>query len=372
MRMFDSLFPTIARWQSSYGARWRLSTWWPSDTLDSMQQSLLRLLAVGHRERLELAPLVANLAEEHRGRYRRRLSRLARRLADGTPLVDALEQTPDVLRDEDVLAIRFATQTGTLAPTYQSFLADSAATEDRSSSIRRQTLIYTIVTFIVLTLSVSFLVVFIVPTLRVMHEEFGLVDTHPFFRTFLSVADWVVDHMLLLILAVLAIAFLFWSAPSRRFFRRMLAGRWFHGTVQSRSSQLMQLLSMTVEAGRPVPAAISTLARYHFDRSVRQKLLFARNEIEQGNDVWASLAEANLLTPEESKAISRSSSNQTRAWAMRRMADWKLHRVSNRNGDRLRFLQPIATLLFAAVVLLVGGAMIGFLAQLVQSLAKVI
>ncbi len=45
-------------------------------------------------------PLVANFAEEHRGTYRRQLRRLALRLADGTPLVDALEQTPEVLRDD--------------------------------------------------------------------------------------------------------------------------------------------------------------------------------------------------------------------------------------------------------------------------------
>ena len=91
--MFESWFPSFAHWMRFRAARWRLSTWWLSDTLDAMQHSLLRILAVAHRERLELAPLVANLAEEHRGRYRRRLRRLARRLNEGTALVDALEQT---------------------------------------------------------------------------------------------------------------------------------------------------------------------------------------------------------------------------------------------------------------------------------------
>lgn len=371
MLMPESFFPSISHWLSFGGSRWRVSTWWPSDTLDAMQQSLLRLLAVAHQERLELAPLVANLAEEHRGRYRRRLRRLAKRLREGTPLVDALEQTPDVLRDEDVLAIRFATQTGTLGSTYQSTRSETSTNPDRSSAIRRQTLLYSLVTLVVLGLLMSFLMLFIVPTLKYMHQEFGLADTHPLFQTFVDGSEWVMHHAPLLILGILSIAFLVWSAPSRRFFRRMLAGRWIHGIAQARSSQVMQLLSTTVEAGRPVPAAISSLARYHFDRSVRQKLLYARNEIEQGADAWTSLADAKLLTPQESNAISQASSIESRAWTMRELAKWKLHQVSYRSSNRMRFLQPLVTLIFAAVVLLVGGAMIGFLAEMVQSLATI-
>ena len=369
--MIESLFPSLARWLHFGASRWRLSTWWPSDTLEAMQQSLLRILAVAHRERLELPPLVANLAEEHRGRYRRRLRRLARRLNDGTPLVDALEQTPDALRDEDVLSLRFATQTGTLGPTYQWILNDASANDGRAPTIRRQALVYSLVSMVVLGFILSFLLVFIVPTLKVMQEEFGLT-AHPIFQAFVSGSEWVIRHAPVLILGILMLAFLIWSAPSRRFFRRMLGGRWIRGIAQARSSQLLRLLSTTEEAGRPVPSAISSLARYHFDRNVRQKLLYARNEIEQGTDVWTSLADAKLLTPQESTAITQASSPQTRAWVMRELADWKLHQVSYRKGNRMRFVQPAVTLLFATVVLLAGGAMIGFLAHMVQSLAQIV
>jgi type II secretory pathway component PulF len=370
--MLESLFPSFAHWLRFAAPRWRLSTWWLSDTLDAMQQSLLRILAVAHRERLELAPLVANLAEEHRGRYRRRLRRLAGRLKEGTSLVDALEQTPDALKDEDVLALRFATQTGTLGPTYQAFLEDATVNDGQASTIHGQTLIYALVSLVVLGLVLSFLVTFIVPTLKWMQEEFDVSDPHPLFHAFLAGLDWVMRHAPLMILAVMTLGVLVWSAPSRRFFRRRFAGHWIRGVAQARSSQLLRLLSTTEEAGRPVPSAISSLARYHFDRSVRQKLLYARNEIEQGSDVWTSLADAKLLTPEESNAIAHSSSHETRAWVMRELADWKRQQVANRTGSRMRLVQPLVTLVFAAVVLLTGGAMIGFLAQLAQSLATII
>ena len=370
--MFDSLFPSFRNWFGHGSVRWRLSTWWPSDALESMQYSLLQILSVAHRERLDVTPLVANLAEEHRGRYRRRLRRLALRLADGTPLVDALEQTPDVLKDEDVLAIRFASQIGTLGPMYDSLLSDSAGHDNRASTVRRQALIYSFFTLCILVLAIFFLVTFILPTLEQISEEFGLPETNPFFQTFLSVTDWFVRNAHLVLLGLVAIAFLLWSAPSRRFFRRSIGGRRLHGITTARSGQLMQLLSNAVQAGRPIPAAISTLARYHFDRNVRQKLLFARNEIEHGTDVWTSLVDANLISPQESNAIAHAANSETRAWTLHELAKSKLRQVSRRIGGRSEFLQPALTLSFAAVVLLVAGAMIGYLAQMIQSLARTV
>ena len=35
------------------GPTWYLSTWWPGESLDSMQYSLLSLLAIAHAERLD-------------------------------------------------------------------------------------------------------------------------------------------------------------------------------------------------------------------------------------------------------------------------------------------------------------------------------
>lgn len=366
--MLETIAPSVGRWLPVHGTRWRASTWWPSDTSGSMQASLIQLLALAHRERLDAAPLVANLAEEHRGRYRRRLRRLAKCLAEGTSAVDALEQTPEALTDEDVLAIRFGTQTGTLDATYQSLLADSQADDDRASTTLRQTIVYSILTLIVLGLAISFLLTFIFPTLRMIHDEFGLVEKHPFYRVFLVMTDWLARHTQLLLLTIVIVAFLFWSIPSRRFLRRVLADRLTRGIAQSRSGQLLQLLSIAVEAGRPIPAAISTLARYHFDPCIRQKLLFARNEIEQGTDAWESLVEAGLLSREESVAIATASSTPSRAWTIEQLARRKSDQFSQRRGTRMQWLQPLVTFAFAAIVLIVAGAMIGYLAQMVQSL----
>jgi type II secretory pathway component PulF len=236
-------------------------------------------------------------------------------------------------------------------------------------SLQRQHWIYAAATLVVLALVLCFLWVFIIPTLRLINDEFAL-ETHPLFQVFIDVVDWITQFAPLLIFGIAVIAFLLWARPSRQYFRRFFAGRWIHSVAQTRSSQLLRLLATSVEAGRPVPTAISTLARYHFDPNVRQKLLFARNEMEQGNDAWLSLVDAGLLTPQEATAIAQAPSNPSRAWAMRELADWSLHQTSSRQLGFTRWLQPLLTLLFAAVVLLVAGAMMGFLSQMVHSLAQ--
>lgn len=376
--MFEWLLSTlvnrIRHWFPGFlrGPHWRVSPWWPSDSHNALQGSLLRLLSVAHSERLEVMPLIANLAAEHRGGYRRRLHRLANRLADGTPLVDALEQTPDVLRDETVLAIRFASQTGTLNSTY-AFLVDS----DHSASNRvvatlRQMFFSTIAVVVIFCCLLSFLMVFITPTLENILEESG-TDTRAStlwpFRTLVDCSNFVANYWPLWLLAAVIIAFLYLSAWSRRCFRRVIATRWVRSAAEGRSAGLLHLLAFAVEAGRPLPAALSTLARYHFDRNVRQNLLFARNEVEQGADFWSSLAEARLLTRQEADAIANSSCRRSRAWAMRRLADWKIDELTRSVESRIALLRPLITLVLAGFVLLVCSAMFGFLTHLIQATA---
>lgn len=378
--MLNSILSTIVTrirlWFPTFlsGPQWRVSTWWPSDHRGAMQRSLLRLLSVAHAQRLELMPLLANFAEEHRGAYRRQLRRLTRRLAEGTPLVDALEQTPDVLRDDVVLSLRFASQTGTLEPTYRHLVETHDDSTSRVETVVRQTTFYAFVTLVILAFLLSFLMAFIVPTLENMLEELGSDESAPALWSLRLMIDsclLVSNHWPLWLFGVVLIAVLYCSSWSRRFFRRTIATRWVRSAAQARSAELLRLLSFAVEAGRPLSAALSMLARYHFDKNVRQNLLLVSNEVAHGADVWTSLAEARLLTRQESIALANSTSNQSRAWAMRRLADWKHDQVSRRHESRIAIARPLVILALAAVVLLVGSAIIGFLTHLIQLSASI-
>ena len=365
--------PTLTTWCRDRGPQWRLVTWWPSDSLGAMQRSLLHLVIVANRERLDLVPLVENLAEEHRGFYRRRLRRFAAIMREGGSLIDALEQTPDVLTDESVLAIRFATQTGTLTPTL-GYLIDNAKIPSGITRTKlRQTVVCSVLTSLVLLGTISFLMTFLLPIFQEMRKDFGMggsSDTFPWaFDALVAMCDHLSDFAGFWILLILAIAWLVWSTHSRRFFRRTFAARWSRGTAEFRIGDILDLLSLVVQAGRPVPAAISTLARYHFDQTMRHKLLSVGNEIERGTDTWRGLADAELITLAESRALANSSSSESRSWALRQLAKRRKRSSTHRTDNLASFAQPAITVALATIVLLVASAVIGFLSHLIQSLS---
>ena len=351
------------------GPTWYLSTWWPGESLDSMQYSLLSLLAVAHTERLNPKPLVAALASEHRGRYRRRLRLLARRLDDKTTIVPALEKTPDALSESVVLSLRFGSQSGTLTQTYQQLVVTEKPQVDESRTMLSNARGYWVVLAGVITFLFSVLMFFVSPTFRYMYQYFG-ADLPVAFKSLQIFWELVTHYLLFVLFACFAISWLAWSYSSRRIFRRFVADRLFGRSSLLRSSQLLRMLSVAVEAGRPLAGSLSTLAKYHFDKNIRQRLLSARNEVEQGTPVWTSLLEAKIISHDEFQALSSQSNSRVQAWTLGRIANIKQGIASERVAVRTAFLNPIVILVFASVILWICLSFLSIIPQLIQSLAK--
>src|SRR6476620_2125190 len=107
----DSRFPPTFR--RLLGTRITLPFGWPWYTTAAQRRGLLRVIAVGIEEKLPLVPLLQAWMEDERGAQRDRLRRLIRLLNDEVSIADAVEQVPGILRDEDILAIRFDAHSGT-------------------------------------------------------------------------------------------------------------------------------------------------------------------------------------------------------------------------------------------------------------------
>ncbi len=340
---------------------------WPWRTTASQRQALLRLIAVATEERLPLAPLLEAWAADERGVQSRRLTRLARLLKDGVPLADAVEQVPGVLRDEDVLAVRFGAQSGTLAITIRDALELRQSPSSHYVGLFRKTLVYVGAVVLVLVLIVTFLQVKITPVYRQLLEEYSLEET-PSLRRAIDLSDAVSAFWPLPALAILFIAWLTFTARGRRL-RNAIAGRLLGPYRQLQAADLLQKLSLASRTGRPVAGALSTLARYHFDPALRHKLLFIRNEVEQGVDLWQSMTTAGLLVPAEANLLKTADRVGNRAWALQQVAAVRRRRTT-RHLERLsELLLPAAILLIGSFVLFQALAYFTPLVNFIQSLA---
>ncbi|MDZ4849604.1 MAG: type II secretion system F family protein [Pirellulaceae bacterium] len=347
---------------------WRITPWWGRETHRNLQSSLLRLLAVSHREQLDIAPLLFHFANEHRGIARSRLRQLAKRIENGAALIDALEQTPDALSDDDVLSLRFALHSGTIDSSLNALIDRTAKRTGEGYTDLKQALFYHFGLLLCIITLAFFVMAFILPTFSKLFME---LEVQPAFgqQTLVAIIPAIGNQLRIFLIVLFGLAITSWFLKPLRYFRRTIASRWFQGVAQMRSGQLLRMLSLASDAGRPMPGSLSTLARYHFDQNIRSKLLFARNEVELGTEPWKSLSDAHLLSPEESKALADSTTSRTRSWLMRRLADEKEARVRQHASLLVSIVHPILILLSGFMVLWVAFASFGNLVQLIVSLA---
>lgn len=341
---------------------------WIGDRREAVGLSLLRIAAISHRERIDLAPLVANLSLEHRGASRRRFRSLANRLNSGATLIDALEQTPDLLSDEEVLRLRFAYQSGTVSQTYEELIDEASHRVFAFAARPRQSLMYGVVLSLVFACMIAFLMTFIAPTFRQMFNEFGLA-LPSLLQSLIATVNIIAEYLPLLVLLAVVLIAGCWLFKPLRSLHRWIASRIFPSVAQLRRSELWKMLAQSIEAGRPIPGSISTLARYHFDKAVRMKLLFARNEVEQGTETWDSLREANLLSSEASSAFRNASTPKLQSWTLRRLARQQETEVRQRRALLTMLIEPAIVLVFGAITLWVTVAFFSVLVSMISALA---
>ena len=342
-----SWFPTFRR-AANYPVP--LPSWWPWHTTAAQRQILLRLIAVALEENLPLMPLLEQWAHDERGVQRQRVLRLVRLLKAGQSLPDALEATPGVLSDQQVLAIRFDAQSGTCTAALRAMIVDLPDLKTTASTRLDRSLTYLSVVVPIGLMFVAFTQIKIVPVLVVMFTHFG--GQRP------RVLQWSIDFTTILLnywwvaaLAFIGLLLSVFSTRTGRLLRYSLFGRLFQPLRELQTTDVLQKISVALDAGRPVAGALSTLARYHFAPPVRHKLLFVRNEVEQGVDVWQSMVAADLLVPADVRLLKTAERIGNEAWAFRQIVDVKKRRTRRRFERLGELLLPAMVLCLAAFVL---------------------
>jgi hypothetical protein len=330
----------------------RSAPWWPWFTTAAQSRALLRLIAVGIEEKLPLAPLVDAWAMDERGVQRAKLQYLARLLGGGMALDAAIEEAPGVLRPRDLLAVRFDMQSGTRTAAMRALLDDDTL----PAPVRRPGTgwglvgLYLCVFPVVAVVLVTFIQVSILPVLQKILYEFSipLPEVVAWSRQFGNFMARVGPPLVGLILVF------FWFLISTRAGRRLgwfISTRWLKTSRIDTTADVLQLLGVAIQTGRPLAGTLSTLARYHFDPAMRQRLLLARNEVEQGTDVWQSLIEAGLLTRPEAHLLGTGERLGNQPWTMTQLVTAKRRQATGRREVVATFLWPLVIIALGAFVL---------------------
>lgn len=352
-------FPTFAKWLKHFRIsprrNWRMTSYMPRDSTAGQQAAFLRMLAVGAEQRLPWAPLVANWANDHSGRRRRMLFRLARRLKEGTPLADALEQTPGALSLEGTLAVRFGAQSGTLAATLNALVERNRVADHQIAARWRRLVGYFVAVAVIGSGIAFFITEMIFPFLLMISEDWQLEPPAPLVL-WLDVYYFVMNYGLLLPVILFAVGMLFYSHRVQQYVRRRWLPRLSRSAARLGVAYLLDMLATAVRKGRPLHATVSTLARYHYDSRIRQQLLYVRNEVEQGADIWSTTRQCGLLDEAEVDAIRHTTTSASLAWTIEQLAATRRQRVAERLETQLDLLHPAMVLVLALFVMLLALA----------------
>ena len=216
-------------------------------------------------------------------------------------------------------------------------------------------------------LVITFLVLKILPDLEMIFADFGLSNS-PMSEALIGFSGIASGYSWIAAVLFLFCAWAFYSETGWGYVHRVWLPRISRSAVRLRTAEVLSLLSVAQHAGRPLAGSISTLARYFYDARTRTRLLFARNEIEQGANAWQAMQQAGLLDTAELRALETAVDSPAQAWTLRQLSEVRRGRIAGQLDFYAELIQPIAVLILAAGVLAVSLGIIDPLFKLIRDL----
>jgi len=312
------------------------------------QRAFLFMLAESIEQRIPLIPALQAFGAEHRS-WGARMRRLATALANGIALPEALRVFPGLVPADGLPLVEAGQQSGRL----DEALRRAAEQHDRSSpiwqSLAGKTFYLSIIVAWMAAISV-FIAMWIVPKFEAIYHDF---DSHlPWLtRQMVGVSGLVYDLWPLVWFAVMTLLFLFiyGSLCYVGLITCDLTGtRWI--TRRLDTATILDALSISTAAGRPMPETLAAMASRYPKRSIRRRLRLAWFRVADGRDWSESLVASGLLRPADSGVLQSAARVGNLPWAMREMADSNRRRVAYRLSAMLQVVYPLVLCTIGLVV----------------------
>jgi type II secretory pathway component PulF len=288
------------------------------------QESLLLILAIAIRTQAPLAEEIELLADSSRGRFRRRLRKLAKQLRGGERLSDALEDLNGLVPPRTVTAIRVGEELGNVVPVIEQEVVllrrrEEIRVEGRYSAAGIGFYVWCVLCVVLAV--VGFLSFWIVPKLKKIMQDFN-VPVPTATARLLRIVDNCTDHWA----AILVWAFVLVGGTVLVLIRRGGWGGIDWGVFSSLFPRLetpgvLRSLSQAVAARRPLTVAMAGLELHHRRRHVRSRIRRVRDALARGGDCFQQLCGQGLINAREAAALDSAERAGNLAWALMGIAD---------------------------------------------------
>lgn len=227
---------------------------------------------------------------------------------------------------------------------------------------------YLVIT-IVLILTIFFICLFIVPTLVVMFEEFGMSPNFALvfldrFDTEIMAVGWLLLALASVFCGLIAVCFLW---PSKWLLR---VTPWYGGWVRHRG-QYHGLLALAagLRSGRSMAESTKQAELLTHSRWIKSRANAACRRLDSGQSIASALCKSGFVTEAESRWIAAADVTGHLANSLESIAESSRRRFELLWRIRLSWLIPLTVLLFGSCVVFLFSAVVGSLNDIIYSLS---
>lgn len=332
-------------------------------------QALLYTIAAGAHRGVPINESARGFANENGGDTSARALVLAQCVEAGMPLQKAALKARLKSSTATNLAVRLAETLGDMGSVLFRSLEDMGEI-DAAIRVLTARLFYMLQVVFVGTVSLTFIMLKIVPVFQKMFAEFGiklpsmtvrLIDT-----SYAMVAYgwlWLLPVALVLLIGYI-VATLYYVGWLPINFPLV-------GQFARRYDCALVLRALAVCVGRkmPLPAAIELLGREFPRRSTARRLSRASLDTASGMHWLEALSRRRIVRPAEAAVLAAAERNGNLQWALDEMADSSIRRFTLHMQAWMQFLFPVALLILGGIVGFVVVALFIPLVALIQGLS---
>lgn len=340
----------------------------------SRRAAMLWLLSVVARHKMPLTEELETFGEGFLHGDRRRIGRIIGCLEAGSTLAEALSRTPGFVSDDAVLLAHVGERTDQLGEAFAIEAERLART--REAAISQTTspslaMLYLIAIPLVIPVIVSGLMIFIIPKLKKIFDDFG--SSLPWIsEQFIESSELIAKYWYLALFCTMAVILLLAGslAIGRALTWEIRLPRWITlGGRGRRTSLALRCLHIAARAGAPLSKAIEPMAAAAPNPSDRRVFERIKSRFQRGENLWSSLAAERVISTDEAQLLSSAEVTGNLPWALSLVAQ----RTDDRNrlwvAATVEIVQPMIVLLLGAGVFFVCVSIFLPLVQLLNDLS---